>query len=78
MKTSSKVYFILGALSTIGTMILINCVIQESDKSPEKLMKDGKKFIKRSAKRAEHLLDKTTKSIKKEANTIIKEASEVY
>ena len=78
MKTSSKVYFVLGALSAIGAIVLINCIIEKSDKSPEKLLKDGKKFIKRSAKRAGHLIDETTDSIKKEANTIIKEASKIY
>lgn len=78
MKTSSKVYIILGAISAIGTIVLISCVVQESGKSPEKLLKDGKKFVKKSSKKAEKLLNKTKKSIKKEANSIIKKASEIY
>jgi hypothetical protein len=77
MKTSSKVFFILGALTAVGTMTLVCCAIQNSDKSPEKLLKDSKRFIKRSAKKAEHLIDDTTSSIKKEAKSIIKEASEL-
>lgn len=78
MKTSSKVYFILGALTTIGTIVLITCVIQNSDKSPEKLLKDSKKFIKKSGKRAERLLGETSSSFKKEANKIMKDASKIY
>lgn len=65
MKTSSKVYIILGAISAIGTIVLISCVVQESGKSPEKLIKDGKKFVKKSSKKAEKLLNKTKKPLKK-------------
>jgi len=77
MKTSSKVYFVLGALSAIGTMSLIYCAIQDTDKSPKKLLKDYKKIVKKSAKKAGHLADETAKSIIRETKSIIKEASEI-
>lgn len=77
MKTSSKVYFVLGVLSAVGAMTLVACAIQDTDKSPKRLLKDGKKFIKRSAKKASHLIDETSDMIEKETKSIMKEASEI-
>lgn len=77
MKTSSKLYFVLGALATLGTMTLVYCAIQDTDKSPKELLDDSKKFIKSTVKKGDHLLDKTVDSVEKETKSILKEASNV-
>jgi hypothetical protein len=46
MKTSSKLYFALGALASLGTMALVYSAIQDTDKSPKELLEDSKNFIK--------------------------------
>ena len=48
MKTSSKLYFVLGALATIGTMTLVYCAIQDTDKSPKEILEDSKKLLKKA------------------------------
>jgi hypothetical protein len=77
MKTSSKLYFALGALATLGTMALVYSAIQDTDKSPKELLEDSKKFIRSSAKKGDRLMDKTVDSFDKETKSILKEASNV-
>jgi hypothetical protein len=77
MKTSSKLYFVLGALATLGTMTLVYCAIQDTDKSPKELLDDSKKFIKSTVKKGDRLIDKTVDSVEKETKSILKEASKV-
>lgn len=77
MKTSSKVYFVLGALATIGTMSLMYCAIQNSEKSPKQILKDSKKFVKRTLKKGDHLVQETTDAIMDEAHSIAKEANKI-
>jgi len=77
MKTSSKVYFVLGALTTIGTMSLMYCAVQNSDKSPEQLLSDSKKFVKRTLKKGDHLVQKTSEAIMDEAHSIAKDANKI-
>lgn len=75
MKTSSKLYFALGALATLGTLTLVFCAIQDTDKSPKELLNDSKKFIHKTVKRGDHLIDKTLDSIEKESKSALKDAS---
>jgi len=75
MKTSSKLYFVLGALATIGTMTLVYCAIQDTDKSPKELLEDSKKLIKKSIKKGEHLANEISDSIEKETKTLVQDAS---
>jgi hypothetical protein len=75
LKTSSKLYFVLGALATLGSMTLVYCAIQDTDKSPKELLDDGKKSIKRAVKKGDCLMDKAVDSVEKETNSILKEAS---
>lgn len=77
MKTSSKLYFVLGALATLGTMTLVYCAIQDTDKSPKELLDDSKKFIKSTVKKGDRLMDKTIDSLEKETKSALKEASNV-
>lgn len=77
MKTSSKVFFVLGALSAIGAMSLVYCAIKDTDKSPQELLDDGKKLIKKSAKKATKVIDETADLIEKETKSIMKEASKI-
>jgi len=77
MKTSSKLYFALGVLSTLGAMSLVYCAIQDTDKSPKELLDDSKKFIKNTVKHGDRLMDKTVDSFEKETKSILKEASNV-
>lgn len=75
MKTSSKLYFALGALTTLGTLTLVYCAIQDTDKSPKELLNDSRKFIKRAVKKGDHLVDETVDSLEKETKSLLKEAS---
>jgi len=77
LKTSSKLYFVLGALATLGTMTLVYCAIQDTDKSPKELLDDSKKFIKSTVKKGDRLMDKTIDSLEKETKSALKEASNV-
>lgn len=77
MKTSSKLYFVLGALTTIGTMTLVYCAIQDTDKSPKELLIDSKKLIKKTMKKGEHLVNDISDSIEEETKSLIKDASDL-
>lgn len=77
MKTSSKLYFVLGALATIGTMTLVYCAIQDTDKSPKELLEDSKKLIKKSIKKGERLANEISDSIEKETKTLVQDASDL-
>jgi hypothetical protein len=77
MKTSSKLYFALGALASLGTMALVYSAIQDTDKSPKELLEDSKNFIKSTVKKGDQLMDKTVGSFEKESKSILKEASNV-
>jgi hypothetical protein len=77
MKTSSKVYFILGVFATIGTMSLMYCAIQNTDKSPKQLLGDSKKFVRRTLKKGDHLVHETSDAIMGEAHSIAKDANKI-
>ena len=77
MKTSSKVYFVLGILATIGTMSLVYCAIQDTDKSPKELLEDSKRLLKKAIKKGDRLMDDTSHSIERETKSFIKEASHI-
>jgi len=77
MKTSSKLYFALGAFATLGTMALVYSAIQDTDKSPKELLEDSTKFIRSTVKRGDRLMDKTVDSFDNETKSILKEASNV-
>lgn len=77
MKTSSKLYFALGALATLGTLTLVYCAIQDTDKSPKELLDDSKKFIQKTVKKGDHLIDETIDTIEKGSKSILKDASNV-
>jgi hypothetical protein len=77
MKTSSKVYFVLGALATIGTMSLMYCAIQDTDKSPKQLLRDSKKFVTRTLHRGDHLVKETSDSIMDEAHSLADDANKI-
>lgn len=46
MKTSSKIYFTLGVLATIGVIATAYYIKKNVKKSPSELLEDGEKFIK--------------------------------
>lgn len=77
MKTSSKLYFVLGALATIGTMTLVYCAIQDTDKSPKEFLEDSKKLIKKSIIKGEHLANDISNSIEKETKSLAKDVSDL-
>lgn len=77
MKTSSKVYFVLGALATIGTMSLMYCAIQNTDKSPKQILDDSKKFVKRTLKKGDHLVHHTSDAIMDDVNSVVEDANKI-
>lgn len=77
MKASSKLYFALGALATLGTLTLVYCAIQDTDKSPKELLNDSKKFIQKTVKKGDHLIDETVDTLEKGTKSILKDASNV-
>ncbi|GEM_PF-2921067 len=77
MKTSSKIYFVSGVLVTIGALSLVYVAFKDTDKSPKQLLNDGKRFIKRSIRNGDRLLDKTLENLDEEAQAIIKDAKEL-
>ena len=77
MKTSSKIYFVSGVLATIGALSLVYVAFKDTDKSPKQLLNDGKRFIKRSIRNGDRLLDKTLENLDDEAKAIIKDAKEL-
>lgn len=77
MKTSSKLYFALGALATLGTLTLVYCAIQDTDKSTKELLNDSKKFIQKTVKKGDHLIDETVDTLEKGTKSILKDASNV-
>ncbi len=77
MKTSSKVYFVLGALATIGTMSLMYCAIQNTDKSPKQILDDSKKFVKRTLKKGDHLVRETSDAIMDDVNSVVEDANKI-
>ena len=77
MKTSSKLYFVLGALATIGTMTLVYCAIQDTDKSPKEILEDSKKLLKKTIRKGDHLVNDISDSIEVETKSLIKDASDL-
>jgi hypothetical protein len=77
MKTSSKIYFASGVLATIGALSLAYAVFKDTDKSPKQLLNDGKRFIKRSLRNGDRMIDETLDTIDDEAKAIIQDAKEL-
>lgn len=77
MKTSSKLYFVLGTLATIGTMTLVYCAIQDTDKSPKEILEDSKKLLKKAIRKGNHLVNDISDSIEVETKSLIKDASDL-
>lgn len=77
MKTSSKLYFVLGALATVGTMTLVYCAIQDTDKSPKEILEDSKKLLKKTIRKGDHLVNDISDSIEEETKSLIKDASDL-
>lgn len=77
MKTSSKIYFVSGVLATIGALSLSYVAFKDTDKSPKQLLNDGKRFIKRSIRNGDRMLDETLENLDDEAKAIIKDAKEL-
>lgn len=77
MKTSSKIYFVSGVLATIGAMSLVYVVLKDTDKSPKQLLNDGKRFIKRSIRKGDRMLDETLEKLDDEAQAIIQDAKDL-
>lgn len=77
MKTSSKLYFVLGALATVGTMTLVYCAIQDTDKSPKEILEDSKKLLKKTIRKGDHLVNDFSDSIEVETKSLIKDASDL-
>ena len=77
MKTSSKIYFVSGVLATIGALSLAYVAIKDTDKSPKQLLNDGKRFVKRSIRKGDRMLDETLENLDDEAKAIIKDAKEL-
>lgn len=77
MKTSSKIYFISGVLATLGAMSLVYVTFKDTDKSPKQLLNDGKRFIKRSIRNGDRMLDETLENLDDEAKAIIQDAKDL-
>ena len=77
MKTSSKIYFVSGVLVTLGALSLVYITFKDTDKSPKQLLNDGKRFIKRSIRNGDRMLDETLENLDDEAKAIIKDAKEL-
>jgi hypothetical protein len=77
MKTSSKIYFVSGVIATIGAMSLAYALLEDTDKSPKQLLNDGKRFIRKSIRNGDRLLDETIDNIEVEANAVVKEAKKL-
>lgn len=77
MKTSSKLYFVLGALATVGTMTLVYCAIQDTDKSPKEILEDSKRLLKKTIRKGDHLVNNIADSIEEDTKSLIEDASEL-
>ena len=77
MKPSSKIYFVSGVLATLGALSLVYITFKDTDKSPKQLLNDGKRFIKRSIRNGDRMLDETLENLDEEAQAIIKDAKEL-
>ena len=77
MKTSSKIYFVSGVLATLGALSLVYITFKDTDLSPKQLLNDGKRFIKRSIRNGDRMLDETLENLDEEAQAIIKDAKEL-
>jgi hypothetical protein len=75
MKTSSKVYFALGSLTTLGTITLAYYILKDSDKTPKQLLDEGQKIIKNTARKGDQFFENTIDSIKKETKSLLKDTS---
>lgn len=76
MKPSSTAYFALGALTTIGTLSLICCMMKKVDKTPLELLDEGKKIIKNTARKGDQFFENTIDSIKKESKSVLKDVND--
>ena len=77
MKPSSKIYFVSGVLATLGALSLVYITFKDTDKSPKQLLNDGKRFIKRSIRNGDRMLDETLENLDDEAKAIIEDAKEL-
>lgn len=77
MKAKSKGYFVLGILATLGSLTLVYNCMREADKTPKQLMDDSKKFIQRTVKRGDDLVDQAIDSVETEAKAMMNEASKI-
>ncbi len=77
MKPSSKIYFVSGVLATLGALSLVYITFKDTDLSPKQLLNDGKRFIKRSIRNGDRMLDETLENLDEEAQAIIKDAKEL-
>ena len=77
MKTNAKIYFVAGMVTTIGALSLAYVVFKNSDKTPRQFLNDGKRFIKRSVRNGDRMLDETLDNLKGEAQAIIEEAKDL-
>ena len=77
MKTSSKIYFVSGVLATLGALSLVYVAVKDTDKSPKQLLNDGKRFIKRSLRNGDRMIDETLDTIDDEAKAIIQDAKDL-
>ena len=77
MKPSSKIYFVSGVLATLGALSLVYITFKDTNKSPKQLLNDGKRFIKRSIRNGDRMLDETLENLDDEAKAIIKDAKEL-
>jgi hypothetical protein len=77
MKTSSKIYFVSGVLATLGALSLVYVAVKDTDKSPKQILNDGNRFIKRSLRNGDRMIDETLDTINDEANAIIQDAKDL-
>ena len=77
MKTSSKIYFVSGVLATLGALSLVCVAVKDADKSPKQILNDGNRFIKRSLRNGDRMIDETLDTLDDEAQTIIQDTKDL-
>lgn len=75
MKPSSTAYFALGALTTVGTLSLICCMMKKADKTTIELLDEGKKIIRNTSRKGDQFFENTIDSIKKESKSVLKDVN---
>lgn len=77
MKTSSKIYSMSGIIAALGAMSLVYLLLEDTEKTPKQLVDDGKKYIKKSIRKTNQVIDNTIDDIDSEVKAVVKEVKAI-